>query len=84
MYRTHIKTNERATKKFNKDNKGIGSRNKLTAKMIDKLTVYYGLAIRRNFDSVKKMRETILATFYHYSSTTGKPQHHLCPEGSKS
>lgn len=70
-------------RKCKKDNKGIGGRNKLSAKMIDKLTVYYGLAIRRNFDSVKKMREAIWATFYHYSSTTGNP-HHLCPEGSES
>ncbi|XP_039302928.1 uncharacterized protein LOC120357167 [Solenopsis invicta] len=67
-----------------KNHKGIGGKNKLTAKMIDKLALYYGLAIRRNFDSVKKMRDAIWATFYHYSSSTKNPQHQLCPEGSDS
>ncbi|XP_077257590.1 uncharacterized protein LOC143894826 [Temnothorax americanus] len=71
-------------RKCKKDHKGIGGKNKLTAKMIDKLSVYYGLAIRRNFDSVEGMRNAVWATFYHYSSTTIKPQHHLCPEGSDS
>jgi len=71
-------------RKCKKDHKGIGGRNKLTAKMIDKLTVYYGLAIRRNFDSVEGMRDAVWATFYHYSSTKDKPQHHLCPQASDS
>lgn len=30
------------------------------------------------------MRDTIWATFYHYSSSTKNPQHQLCPEGSDS
>ncbi len=47
---------------------------KLTGKMIDKLTVYYGLAIRRNCDSIKKMYNAIWATYYHYCSTDEKPQ----------
>ncbi|XP_070159831.1 LOW QUALITY PROTEIN: uncharacterized protein [Polyergus mexicanus] len=68
-------------RKCKKENKGIGGQNKLTAKMIDKLSVYYGLAIRRNYDSVEKMRDAIWATFHHYSSTTKDPQHQLCPEG---
>lgn len=34
--------------------------------MIDKLTVYYGLAIRRNCDSVEKIYNAIWATYYHY------------------
>lgn len=71
-------------RKCKKDHKGIGGRNKLTAKMIDKLTVYYGLAIRRNFDSVERMRDAVWATFYHYSSTKDHPQHQLCPQGSTS
>ena len=33
--------------------KTLSGKGKLTASMIDKLTVYYGLAIRRNHDSVK-------------------------------
>ena len=56
----------------------------MTAKMIDKLTVYYGLAIRRHCDSVKNMKNAIWATFYHYSSTDKKPQHEYCPDGADS
>lgn len=68
-----------------KNHKGkIEGKNKLTAKMIDKFALYYGLAIRRNFDSVEGMQDAIWATFYHYSSSTKNPQHQLCPEGSDS
>lgn len=65
-------------------NKGHRGRDKLTGKMIDKLSIYYGLAIRRNCDSKDKMKEAIWTTFYHYSSTDEKPQHKKCPEGSDS
>jgi len=37
-------------------------RKKLTGKLIDELTVYYGLAIRRNYNSIEKMRNVIWAT----------------------
>lgn len=67
-----------------KNNLGIGGRNKLTLKLIDKLSVYYGLAIRRNCNSKDDMKKAIWATFYHYSSTDRKPQHHFCPEGRES
>jgi len=52
--------------------------------MIDKLTVYYGLAIRRNSDSVQKMKNDIWATYYHYSSNDKNPQHEKCPSGEDS
>lgn len=45
--------------KCKKDHKGIGGKNKLTAKMVDKLSVYYGIAIRRNFNSVEGMRNAV-------------------------
>lgn len=35
--------------------KGFSGNSKLTSKMLDRLTVYYGLAIHRNYDSVKKI-----------------------------
>lgn len=68
-------------RKCKKENKDIGGRNKLTATMIDKLSVYYGLAIRRNFDSVENMQNAIWATFHHYRSTAKNPHHELCPKG---
>ncbi|EFN75941.1 hypothetical protein EAI_14060, partial [Harpegnathos saltator] len=49
----------RRLRQCKKNHKGIGGKNKLTAKMIDKLTPYYGLAIRRNFDSVERLRDAI-------------------------
>jgi len=52
--------------------------------MIDKLTVYYGLPIRRNCESVKNMHNAIWATYYHYCSTDESPQHEKCPIGPES
>ncbi|XP_014469587.1 PREDICTED: uncharacterized protein LOC106741784 isoform X2 [Dinoponera quadriceps] len=67
-----------------KNNSGIGGKNKLTAKLIDKLSIYYCLAICKNCNSKDDMKKAIWATFYHYSSTDSKPQHHFCPEGPES
>lgn len=63
---------------------GLGDKGKLTGKLIDELTVYYGLAIRRNCDSVKKMKEAIWATFDHKCSTDEEPRHNNCPQGPES
>lgn len=71
-------------RKCKKNHPGIGGKNKLTAKLIDKLSIYYGLAIRRNCDSKDEMKKAIWATFYHYSSTDSNPQHRFCPEGPES
>ena len=62
----------------------LGGKGKLTDVLIKKLTRYYGLAIRRNSDSVIEMRKAIMATFYHYTSTNEKPQHDGCPPGADS
>lgn len=67
-----------------KRNKGLGGKGKVTGKIIDKLSVYYGLAIRRHCDSVEEMKNAIWATFYHYNSTDENPQHSKCPEGVES
>lgn len=52
--------------------------------MIDELSTYYGLAIRRNSDDVDKMRKAIWATIKHKMSTDSEPQHDDCPEGAES
>ena len=77
-----IETETKAGKKVKR--KSLSGKGKLTAKIIDKLNVYYGLAIRRSHDSVEKMKNAIWATFYHYSSTDKNPQHHKCPSGDDS
>lgn len=46
-------------RKVKKDHKSLGGRGKLTDKLINKLTVYYGLVIRRNSDSKNKMKDAI-------------------------
>lgn len=46
---------ETVEKSGKKEKKSLSEKGKLTGKMIDKLTVYYGLAIRRNCDSVENM-----------------------------
>jgi len=62
----------------------LSGKGKLTGKLIDKLTVYYGLAIRRHSNSVQDMKNAIWATYYHYASTDQNPQHEKCPNGADS
>ena len=62
------------------DGKTIGGRGRLAGELIDKLQVYYGLAIRRNKSSIDDMRKEIWAGLYHVSSTDEKPQHRYCDE----
>jgi len=67
-----------------KKTKGLGGKGKLTGALIDQLIIYYGLAIRRNPDSVEKMREEIYATLVHKLSTDENPMHEKCPGGESS
>ncbi|KYN11352.1 hypothetical protein ALC57_16498, partial [Trachymyrmex cornetzi] len=67
-----------------KKDKKLGGKGKLTGKLIDKLTVYYGLAIRRHSNSVNDMYEALWATFHHYSSSDANPSHEKCPAGEES
>jgi len=54
-----------------KNNKGMGGKGagKLTDKLINELTKFYGLAIRRHSDSVEEMRKEIWATFINLRAT---------------
>lgn len=71
-------------RKLKKDSKRLVGKGKLTAKLIDELSVYYGLAIRRNKDSMPNMKKAIWATLKHKASTNEKPQHEDCPQGEDS
>lgn len=62
----------------------LGGKNRLTEAIINKLTVYYGLAIRRNVESVKEMKKAIVSTLDHYCSTDESPRHENCPSGADS
>jgi len=61
-----------------KSSKNLGGKGKLSAKLIDELTIYYGLAIRRNPTSLDDMKNEIWATLFHKLSTDENPQHEKC------
>lgn len=67
-----------------KKTKKLGGKGKLTRKLIDELSIYYGLAIRRNTDCIEDMKKEIWATLYHKLSTDEKSQHDKCPSGADS
>ncbi|EZA54492.1 hypothetical protein X777_05747 [Ooceraea biroi] len=67
-----------------KKEKKLGGRGKLTDARITKLTKYYGLAIRRNVNSVQDMKRAIKATLDHLTSTDKNPKHKNCPPGNES
>ena len=56
----------------------------MTDKILQQLSTYYGLGIRRHPDSLEDMKKEIWAGFYHKISTDKKPQHSYCPAGPKS
>ncbi|EFN89451.1 hypothetical protein EAI_06052, partial [Harpegnathos saltator] len=57
---------------------------RLTDVLIKNLINYYGLAIRKNVDSVVSMKKAIMATLDHYCSTDTKPRHTNYLEGADS
>lgn len=48
----------------------LGSKGKLTGKVIDNLSRYYGATIKHDWDSVEKMKNAIWATNYNQQSKT--------------
>lgn len=69
-----------------KNHKGIGGKGagKLTDKVINDLTTFFGLAIRRHANSIEGMKQEIWETFFHKCSTDENPQHQNCPAGEDS
>ncbi|KAG8238663.1 hypothetical protein J437_LFUL018156 [Ladona fulva] len=67
-------------------NQGSQWRGKLKIDILKcvELTVYYGLAIRRNGNSVEKIKKAIQSTMFHKSSTDEEPNHDKCPPGQES
>ncbi|GFS68130.1 uncharacterized protein NPIL_161161 [Nephila pilipes] len=52
--------------------------------VINKLTIYYGNAIRANAQNVSEMRQAIWAVWAHSTSTDDETKHRFCPKGSDS
>ena len=63
---------------------GGAGKGRLTAAKINKLTVYYGRAVRANSDSVGNMRSAVMASFLHSISTDDDPHYSRCLEGKDS
>ena len=62
----------------------LGGKNRLTEAIIKKLTLYYGLIIRRNVDSVEGMKRAMIVILDHYCSMDKSPRHENCPTGADS
>ena len=58
-----------------RDGKTIGGIGRLTNARIDKLQVYYGLAIQRHKHDLEGMKKEVWAGLYHSASSDEKPQH---------
>ena len=67
-----------------RDGRTIGGIGRLTNGRIDKLQVYYGLAIRRHKFDVDGMKKEVWAGLYHSASSDENPQHQNCPKGPNS
>ncbi|GFU82342.1 CCHC-type domain-containing protein [Trichonephila clavipes] len=68
-------------RQLKKTTKGLGGKNKLTDKLIDRIQNYYGIAIRSN---VGKMMSSVIAAFFHCVSGKNNSLDGQCPEGSES
>lgn len=62
------------------DGKPLKGKGQLTGERMKKIQIFYGLAIRRNTNSVKEMQKAIWATYFHIQSTNENPTHQLCPK----
>ena len=62
----------------------MGGKGKLTDSMIDKLHNYFGIAIRTNPGNIAAMKNALLASLFHCSSSSNNKWHTYCPEGENS
>lgn len=67
-----------------KSEKPLGGKGRLTKGLIEKLTGYYGWALRNNSNDVAAMQRAVMASYHHITSTDAEPHHDLCPEGADS
>lgn len=66
------------------DGKTMGGKGRLTNAGINEIQKYYGLAIRRNTESLKEMKQAVWAEYFHLASSNSDPNHGLCPKGPES
>ncbi|GFU23799.1 putative RNA-directed DNA polymerase from transposon X-element [Trichonephila clavipes] len=61
------------------DGKSTGGKGRLTDRMIDLITTYYGNAIRQNKTCLSDMRKAVWAVYFHIRSSDEEPLHSFCP-----
>ncbi|GFX53403.1 uncharacterized protein TNCV_2946421 [Trichonephila clavipes] len=66
------------------DGKSIGGKTRLTDRMIDLITTYYGNAIRQNKTCLSDMRKAVWSVYFHIRSSDEEPLHSFCPVGPNS
>ncbi|GFU23175.1 uncharacterized protein LOC101238613 [Trichonephila clavipes] len=71
-------------RQLKKTTKGLGGKNKLTDKLIDRIQNYYGIAIRSNVGNLQKMMSSVIAAFFHCVSGKNNSLLGQCPEESES
>ena len=63
----------------------MGGRNKLTETVIDHLQYYFSVSLKRRVGTTaSEMRDEILSSFHHCTSSDAEPKHHLCTKGPNS
>ncbi|GFY02916.1 uncharacterized protein TNCV_3507961 [Trichonephila clavipes] len=62
----------------------FGGKGRLTDRMIDLITTYYGNAIRQNKTCLSDMRKAVWAVSFHIRSNDEEPLHSFCPVGPNS
>ncbi|GBN20010.1 hypothetical protein AVEN_121091-1 [Araneus ventricosus] len=86
--RTNGNTSEEAEKnmKWQKldEGKTIGGKGCSTDELIQKITMYYGNAVRKNKKDLFSMRKDIWDILMHFVSTDADPQHHFFPTDENS
>ncbi|GFU34816.1 uncharacterized protein TNCV_2320091 [Trichonephila clavipes] len=76
---THLRKLKQMSSKLS-DGKSIGGKGRLTDRMIDLITTYYGNAIRQNKTCLSDMRKAVWAVYFHIRSSDEEPLHSFCPE----
>lgn len=61
----------------------LGGRGKLTGELINRISSYYGWALKTHKD-VDAMNRAVMATFYHITANDTKANHSFCPPGPSS
>ncbi|GFW70752.1 uncharacterized protein TNCV_2923071 [Trichonephila clavipes] len=75
---TRLRKSKQMSSKLS-DGKSIGGKGRLTDRMIDLITTYYGNAIRQNKTCLSDMRKAVWAVYFHIRSSDEEPLHSFCP-----